>query len=85
MANTPSLFGDFEGGVASVLSENGIIITRKSDNAIKSLRASGFDILDLQNQVVLAVRPVRKTVLQGRNAFIVVSENPEISIQKNIC
>ncbi|OTB12751.1 hypothetical protein K445DRAFT_65805 [Daldinia sp. EC12] len=61
--------------ITELISDHGIIITRKSDTAITELKAAGFDVLDVGKQVLLAVRPLGTTVLRGRNAFIVRAEN----------
>lgn len=58
-----------------LVSQNGIIITRRSDAAVSELKAAGFDILDVGKQVLLAVRPLQATGLSDRNVLIVRSEN----------
>ncbi|KAI0532874.1 polyketide synthase [Xylaria digitata] len=50
---------------------NHVVITRRSDAAVSGLRESGFDVLDLRNHVLLAVRPVQSMKLQGRKARII--------------
>ncbi|KAI5854487.1 polyketide synthase [Durotheca rogersii] len=59
----------------SLVSENGIVITRKSDVCIDILKTMGFEVLDVGKRVILAVRPLQTSVLRGRNALIVRTEN----------
>jgi acyl transferase domain-containing protein len=59
--------------IASLVSDHGIVVTRKSDAARDVWESAGFDVLDVGKQVLLAVRPVQTTSLQGRKAVIVVS------------
>lgn len=59
--------------ITSVVSENGIVVIRKSDNAVDLLQKTGFEVLDVRNRVLLATRPQKTTRLQGRRALILVS------------
>jgi hypothetical protein len=56
--------------------ENGVVITRKSDAAVTGLQTAGFHVLDLRNNVLLALRPAQHAVLSGRDALIIVSPFP---------
>ncbi|KAI1119036.1 polyketide synthase [Nemania sp. NC0429] len=58
-----------------LLSDRGIVITRKSEEAMYELRAAGFEILDVGKQVLLAVQPLEATHLTSRNALIVLAES----------
>ncbi|KAI0120147.1 polyketide synthase [Nemania sp. FL0031] len=62
--------------ITSLVSENGVVITRKSDTAIDGLQKAGFDVLDVKNQVLLAVKPSQKASLRGRKALIVQADQP---------
>lgn len=62
--------------VSQLVSQTGIIVTRRSEAAVSELEAAGFDILDVGKQVLLAVRPLKTTSLTGRNVLIVQAENP---------
>ena len=59
--------------IASLVGEQGIVVARKSDVVMNSLKSAGFDVLDVGKQVLLAIRPLQTTRLQGRSAFILVS------------
>ncbi|KAI1470380.1 polyketide synthase [Daldinia caldariorum] len=61
--------------ITYLVSDHGIIITRRSDVAITELRSAGFDVFDVGKQVLLAMRQPQTTILRGRNAFIVRAEN----------
>lgn len=59
--------------IFSLVGENGIVIARKSNAVSDALQNAGFYALDAGKQILLAVRPLRTTALQGRNALILVS------------
>ena len=59
--------------IFSLVGENGIVIARKSNAASDALQSAGFYTLDAGKQILLAIRPLRTTALQGRNALILVS------------
>ncbi|KAI1149132.1 polyketide synthase [Nemania diffusa] len=58
----------------SLLSDIGVIITRKSEVAASELKTAGFQIIDVGKQVLLAVKNTQGTILSGRNALIVHTE-----------
>lgn len=60
--------------IAALVGEQGIVICRKSAKVTNTLQKAGFDVLDVGTQVLLAVRPAQTSSLQGRNAFILVSQ-----------
>ena len=62
--------------IASLVGERGIVVARKSDAVMDSLQKAGFDVLDVEKQVVLAIRPLQATRLEGQNALILVSPFP---------
>ncbi|KAI1338699.1 polyketide synthase [Xylariaceae sp. FL0016] len=80
-SNMSLLFGNEE-AISSLVRDHGVVITRKSDVAMSFLEKAGFDVLDLRNQVVLAVRRVKDRALQGRNTFIVKADHHSSSISK---
>ena len=57
----------------SLVSEHGIVIARKSDATTASLKKAGFDVLDVEKQVILAIRPLQLTSPKDRKALILVS------------
>ncbi|KAI1125350.1 polyketide synthase [Nemania abortiva] len=76
VSTSKSIWTGDETHIASLVSENGIIITRKSEAAANGLQKEGFDVLDVKNQVLLAVKPPQKTSLHGRKALIVQADQP---------
>lgn len=62
--------------IASLLSDRGMIIGRRSEAAVGGLREAGLDVIDVGAQVVLAVRPPVQTTssFQGRDALILQAE-----------
>ncbi|KAI0879957.1 polyketide synthase [Annulohypoxylon maeteangense] len=62
--------------VVKLVSDQGIIIMRKSKAAISELKAAGFGVWDAGKQVLLAVRSPQTTSLTGRNVLIIRAENP---------
>jgi hypothetical protein len=59
-----------------LLSDTGVIITRKSAAAVAEVQGARLETLDVGKQVLLAVKPLQTTSLAGRNALIVVSVFP---------
>ena len=59
--------------LTSLISEQGIVIARKSDSTVANLHKAGFDVLDIGKQVLLAIRPLPPASLQDRKALILVS------------
>lgn len=57
----------------SLVSDQGIVITRKTKEALSSLRAAGFVALELPSETILAVRTQKMTGLEGKEVLIVVS------------
>ncbi|ORY71075.1 polyketide synthase [Pseudomassariella vexata] len=66
--------------IASLVSDHGIVITRKSEAAKDVLETVGLDVLDVGKQVLLAVRPVQTESLKGRKAIIVHNEKPSPAV-----
>ncbi|KAI1817433.1 polyketide synthase [Poronia punctata] len=69
------LWDQAPGRVIELVSNRGIIVTRRSDAAISELTAAGFNLIDVGKQVLLAVRPAQRTSLTGRKALIVRAES----------
>ncbi|KAI1426161.1 polyketide synthase [Xylaria sp. FL1777] len=61
-------------GITKLLSDRGIIVTRKSNAALSELEAAGFEVADVGTQVLLASQPLAVTSLCGRNAVIIHAE-----------
>ncbi|KAI1735252.1 polyketide synthase [Xylaria scruposa] len=60
--------------IATLVSENGIAIVRKSAAAEKLWETAGFDVFHVGKEVLLAVRRINAGALQGRKAIIVKPE-----------
>jgi NADPH:quinone reductase-like Zn-dependent oxidoreductase len=73
-ATSKRVWDQAPGRIAELVSNSGIVVTRKSDASVSELEAAGFDVLHVGKQVVLAVRPLPTTNLTGRNALIVRAE-----------
>jgi acyl transferase domain-containing protein/NADPH:quinone reductase-like Zn-dependent oxidoreductase/NADP-dependent 3-hydroxy acid dehydrogenase YdfG len=71
-----------EGGVASMVSDRSIVLTRKSDVAVTGLKNAGFEVLDIGAQTILAVRPTKTKKLQGRSAVILHSASPSSAVSR---
>lgn len=70
----------FRESIFSLVGENGIVIARKSNAVRDALQNAGFYALDAGKQILLAIRPLQTTPLQGRNALILVSSFAAISL-----
>ncbi|KAI4604125.1 Type I Iterative PKS [Pestalotiopsis sp. 9143b] len=81
-ASLGALWAGVQGKIDSIVSTNGVLVTRKSDAAINGLQKEGFDILDLRSQVLLAVRRVQRADLQGRKAIIVQTNHPSSAVSE---
>ncbi|KAH6638603.1 polyketide synthase [Truncatella angustata] len=79
-ATSKRVWDQAPGHIAELVSDQGIIITRKSNAAISELKAAGFDVLDVGKQVLLALRPAQTSSLTGRNALIVRAENSSSAV-----
>ncbi|PFH62270.1 hypothetical protein XA68_14401 [Ophiocordyceps unilateralis] len=55
----------------SVVSEQGIVMTRKTDEAVASLTSAGFVTLELPRETLLAVRSHKTTGLENKEVVIV--------------
>ncbi|KAK6210523.1 hypothetical protein LQW54_006131 [Pestalotiopsis sp. IQ-011] len=66
--------------ITPLVSENGVVVTRKSDAAIDGLQRAGFEVLDVRNQVLLALRQPQTSSLKSRNALILTNDNPSTSV-----
>jgi hypothetical protein len=58
--------------IVSLVSDHGIIVSRKTDAALRVLKAAKFNVMDVGKQVLVAVRSPQTTSLQGRKVLIVV-------------
>ncbi|KAJ4859714.1 KR domain-containing protein [Trichoderma breve] len=57
--------------ITLLVSGDGIIITRRSKDAVFALNAAGFVTLELQNETLVAVRSPKKTGLETKEVVIV--------------
>ncbi|PYI20858.1 putative polyketide synthase [Aspergillus violaceofuscus CBS 115571] len=62
--------------ILSSLSDQGVIITRISDEAVEALAKAGFTLFDVGKRILFATRPAATSNLKGRNGFIVIPQNP---------
>ncbi|KAI0547924.1 polyketide synthase [Xylaria curta] len=60
--------------IATLVSDNGIAIVRKSAAAEKLWETAGFDVFNVGKEVLLAVRRINAGTLQGRKVIIVKPE-----------
>ncbi|KAL7931844.1 polyketide synthase [Trichoderma chlorosporum] len=57
--------------IISLVSYDGIVVTRKTKEAISALKSSGFEALELPNETLLAVRGCTQTGLENKEVVIV--------------
>ncbi|RYP78219.1 hypothetical protein DL771_000696 [Monosporascus sp. 5C6A] len=67
--------------LTSLVSEQGIVITRKTEQAISSLNSAGFVLLELQSETLLAVRSQKMTKLEGKEVLIVKPNEPSSTVE----
>ncbi|KAL4778871.1 hypothetical protein BJX76DRAFT_362324 [Aspergillus varians] len=67
--------------ITELVGDNGIVIGRKTSESTAALEATGFSLIDLQQQVVLGVRPLKTSHLQGRKALIVTKTSPSEEVK----
>ncbi|KAL7794100.1 polyketide synthase [Trichoderma afarasin] len=67
--------------ITSLISDDGIIITRRTKDAVSALKVAGFAALELPNETLVAVRSPKKTGLEGKEVVIVTpkEDSPFIS------
>jgi hypothetical protein len=56
-----------------LLTERGILVTRASDEAVAGAQKLGIQVVNADQQVLVAVRPPKTNRLQGRDVMILVS------------
>ncbi|KAH6603842.1 polyketide synthase [Trichoderma cornu-damae] len=66
--------------IASQVSDNGVIITRKVKDAVSALRSTGFVTLELPNETLVAVRGPKQTGLENKEVVIVKPSQSSPSI-----
>ncbi|RFU76449.1 polyketide synthase [Trichoderma arundinaceum] len=66
--------------IASQVSDDGIIITRKTRKAVSALKASGFVTLELPNDSLIAIRSPKQTGLENKTVIIVKPNQSSPSI-----
>ncbi|KAM0454269.1 hypothetical protein ACHAPV_008542 [Trichoderma viride] len=66
--------------VISQVSDNGIVITRKTKDAVSALQAAGFTTLELPNETLAAVRNAKQTGLENKEVVIVKPNQSSASI-----
>ncbi|RDA93312.1 hypothetical protein CP533_2039 [Ophiocordyceps camponoti-saundersi (nom. inval.)] len=64
----------------SVVSSQGIVMTRKTDEAVARLTLAGFITLNLSRETLLAVRCHKATSLEGRQVIIVTPNTSSTAI-----
>ncbi|RAL62710.1 hypothetical protein DID88_004553 [Monilinia fructigena] len=66
----------------SLVGQNGVVVTRKTDSALSSLAAAKFSIVEIRKQIILAVRtPVSKSLL-GKDVLIITANKPSSAVAK---
>ncbi|KAM0251922.1 hypothetical protein ACHAQJ_007937 [Trichoderma viride] len=66
--------------VISRVSDDGIVITRKTKDAVSALKAAGFVTLELPNETLIAVRGPKQTGLENKEVVIVKPNQSSPSI-----
>lgn len=66
--------------IASLVSDDGIIITRKAEGAVSTLKSAGFVALELPNKTLVAVRGPKQTGLENKEVVIVKPNQSSPSI-----
>ncbi|PHH90746.1 hypothetical protein CDD83_2742 [Cordyceps sp. RAO-2017] len=66
--------------LTSLVSEQGVVISRRTEQAISSLESAGFVTLELPRETLLAVRGQTKTGLEGKEVVIVKPNRSSPSI-----
>ncbi|ROT38902.1 polyketide synthase [Sodiomyces alkalinus F11] len=74
-AASKRFWDEMAGHIEELVSEHGVVITRKSESAVAELKFAGFEVLDVGKKILLAKRPLLTTDLTGRNALIVRADN----------
>jgi len=67
----------------SLVGENGVIVTRKTDSALSNLEAAGFGAVQVRKQTLVAVRQPKTQTLQGKDVLIIVSIFLSYSVSSN--
>jgi len=65
------VWGESPEKLAEMVSENGIIITRKNEEAISNLHTAGFATIELPGDSLLAIRGPKQTGLEGKSVIVV--------------
>ncbi|KAL6855655.1 polyketide synthase [Trichoderma novae-zelandiae] len=67
--------------ILSLISDDGIIITRKSTDAVSALQAAGFVALHLSSETIVAVRGPKQTGLANKEVVIIKPTQSSSSIE----
>ena len=76
------VWGEAVEEVLSMLSDDGVVVTRKTEEAISNLQAAGFATVELPSESLVAVRSPKKTGLQGKDVIIVKANQSSSAIDK---
>ncbi|TGJ85565.1 hypothetical protein E0Z10_g3197 [Xylaria hypoxylon] len=76
ISSSKSIWTTGQTHVLSLLSPNGLIITRKSNVTVEGLVRGGFEVFGVKNQVILATWPLKKVDWRDRRVIIVNTERP---------
>ncbi|KAA8565456.1 hypothetical protein EYC84_009316 [Monilinia fructicola] len=64
----------------SLVGQNGVVVTRKTDSAIASLAAAKFSIVEIRKQIIVAIRtPISKSLL-GKDVLIISANKPSSAV-----
>ncbi|KAI0505869.1 putative polyketide synthase [Xylaria bambusicola] len=68
--------------ISSLVSDKGIFISRKTNEAIASLKSAGFSTLDVPGDLLLGVRdPKASSVVKGKDVVILKSNKPSSTVE----
>ncbi|GAW26376.1 putative polyketide synthase [Rosellinia necatrix] len=82
LSTAQKVWGQASEKLAPLISEQGIIMTRKTDDASNSLKSVGFSTLDIPGDMLLAVRNREpSSVVKGKDIMILKPESPSPTLQ----
>ncbi|KAF7863846.1 hypothetical protein EAF04_006811 [Stromatinia cepivora] len=64
----------------SLVGNNGVVVTRKTDSALSSLAAAKFAVVEIRKQIILAVRPPTSKSLLDKDVLIILNNNPSSAV-----
>ncbi|KAI5921029.1 putative polyketide synthase [Camillea tinctor] len=75
----PSAYDESLYQPGSLINENGVIISRKTNMTLTSLKATGFQLLTIRDRVILALHPPKVQAIDERR-FLIVARQPSTTV-----